>query len=137
MASILKGNSFQNKFLLQELNVRKLTTTTDKQKYGVQFRAEPDHKVLGGKLKSALKAVTEEIRKLSDEQLTTFLQTGQIDVGGYVLEAEDLRVMFTSSMGQGHGDTLQYEAHSDGQVSLQFEFLAEYYGQLKCNAMEA
>lgn len=91
--------------------------TSDKQKYGVQLRAEPDHKVLGAKLKGALKAVSEQIRQLTDEQLTAFLQTGTISVGGYTLGSEDLRVMFTSTTAQsGNGDSSQYEAHSDGQV---------------------
>ena len=101
----------------QELNVRMLTTTTDKEKYGVQLRAEPDHKVLGFKLKGEFKAVSEEIRSLSDSQVTTFLQTGTIKVRGYDLEREDLRVMFSVAEQQGKGEGQQYEAHSDGQVS--------------------
>lgn len=32
-------------FILSELNVRKLTLSSDKEKYGVTLRAEPDHKV--------------------------------------------------------------------------------------------
>lgn len=32
-------------FILNELNVRKLTLSSDKSKYGVTMRAEPDHKV--------------------------------------------------------------------------------------------
>ena len=35
-------------YWLQELNVRVVTVTADKQKYGVMLRAVPDHKVLGG-----------------------------------------------------------------------------------------
>jgi isoleucyl-tRNA synthetase len=42
---------------LQELNVKKLTTTTDKEKYGARLHAEPDHRVLGAKLKQQFKAV--------------------------------------------------------------------------------
>lgn len=94
-----------------------LTTTTDKEKYGVQLRAEPDHKVLGFKLKGEFKAVSEEIRSLSDSQVTAFLQTGTIKVGGYDLEREDLRVMFSVAEQQGKGEGQRYEAHSDGQVS--------------------
>lgn len=32
-------------FILKELNIRKLTLSSDKDKYGVVLRAEPDHKV--------------------------------------------------------------------------------------------
>ena len=34
-------------YILEELNVRTLTTTTDKEKYGVKLRADPDLKILG------------------------------------------------------------------------------------------
>jgi len=37
-------NSLQD-FILSELNVRKLTLSSEKEKYGVTLRAEPDHKV--------------------------------------------------------------------------------------------
>ena len=103
--------------------MRVLTTTTDKEKYGVQLKAEPDHKVLGSKLKGQFKAVSEEIRSLSDSQVTSFLQTGTIKVGGYDLGREDLRVMFNVAAQQGKGDSQQYEAHSDGQVSQSVVFV--------------
>lgn len=45
-------------FICQELNVKKLTTTTDKEKYGARLHAEPDHRVLGAKLKQQFKAVS-------------------------------------------------------------------------------
>lgn len=32
-------------FILSELNVRKITLSCDKEKYGISLRAEPDHKV--------------------------------------------------------------------------------------------
>ena len=34
-------------YILDELNVKKLTLSTKKQDYGVMLRAEPDHKTLG------------------------------------------------------------------------------------------
>lgn len=104
-------------YILEELNVRNLTTSMDKEKYGVKLRAEPEHKVLGAKLKAELKVVSEEIRKLDDEQVTQFLRTGQISVMGYDLGSEDLRVMFSVKEQHGKGEAQhQYEAHSDGQI---------------------
>ncbi|KAL8620374.1 hypothetical protein ACOMHN_012999 [Nucella lapillus] len=108
---------YLEKYILEELNVRTLTTTMDKEKYGVTLRAEPDHKALGAKLKGQFKAVSEEIRRLSDSQLTTFLQTGTIQVAGHDLQKDDLRVMFSvGDQQQGKGEGQQYEAHSDGQI---------------------
>lgn len=42
---------------MEELNVRKVTVTSDKLKYGVSLRAEPDHKTLGARLKGEFKQV--------------------------------------------------------------------------------
>ena len=50
------------RYILEELNVRSLHLTTDKQKFGVSLRAEPDHKTLGARLKSQFKAITLEIK---------------------------------------------------------------------------
>lgn len=38
-------------YIMEELNVRGVTVTADKAKYGVHLRAEPDHKTLGFRLK--------------------------------------------------------------------------------------
>ena len=61
---------------MQELNVRELTMSTDKDKYGIRLRAEPDHMVLGKRLKGAFKAITASIKELSSEQLEAFQKTG-------------------------------------------------------------
>ena len=73
------------------MNVKKLTLSTDKVQYGVKLRAEPDHRVLGSRLKGAFKDVTKEIQKLTDKQVTEFLKDGEIEVLGHKLGAEDLR----------------------------------------------
>lgn len=62
---------------LQELNVRQLTLSTDKDKYGIRLRAEPDHMVLGKRLKGAFKSVTASIKELKSEQLEAFQKTGE------------------------------------------------------------
>ena len=49
--------------------MRKLTVTMDKTAYAVRLKAEPDHRQVGKKLGSALKAVTPAIKALTDEQI--------------------------------------------------------------------
>lgn len=61
---------------LQELNVRQLTLSTDKDKYGIRLRAEPDHMVLGKRLKGAFKSITASIKELTSEQLESFQKKG-------------------------------------------------------------
>ncbi|XP_049682096.1 isoleucine--tRNA ligase, cytoplasmic [Accipiter gentilis] len=102
------------KYVLEELNVRQVTLSTNKDKYGVRLRAEPDHMVLGKRLKGAFKLVMAAIKELKSEQLEEFQATGTIVVEGHELHGEDLRLMYTFD--QVAGGSAQFEAHSDAQV---------------------
>ncbi|XP_034022071.1 isoleucine--tRNA ligase, cytoplasmic [Thalassophryne amazonica] len=104
------------KYILEELNVRQLTLSSDKDKYGIRLRAEPDHMVLGKRLKGAFKAITASIKELTNEQLETFQKTGSIVVDGHELHEDDLRLMYTFN--QSSDSAAQYEAHSDAQVLM-------------------
>uniref|UniRef100_A0A3B3U9B0 Isoleucine--tRNA ligase, cytoplasmic n=1 Tax=Poecilia latipinna TaxID=48699 RepID=A0A3B3U9B0_9TELE len=110
----LKDIQSLEKYILEELNVRQLTLSTEKDKYGIRLRAEPDHMVLGKRLKGAFKAVTASIKELTSEQLEAFQKTGSIVVDGHELHEEDLRLMYTFD--QTSDSAAQYEAHSDAQV---------------------
>ncbi|XP_005110126.1 isoleucine--tRNA ligase, cytoplasmic [Aplysia californica] len=102
------------KYILEELNVHKLTVTLDKDQYGVRLRAEPDHRQLGQKLTSALGTVTPAIKALTDEEIEKFQAEGTIEVKGYTLETGDLRILYNFDK---EGDTPQhYDAHSDGKI---------------------
>ncbi|KAJ3601900.1 hypothetical protein NHX12_029661, partial [Muraenolepis orangiensis] len=103
-AEALKDIQSLQKYILEELNVRQLTMSTDKDKYGIRLRAEPDHMVLGKRLKGAFKAITASIKELASS----------ITVDGHELHEEDLRLMYTFD--QSSGSAVQYEAHSDSQV---------------------
>ncbi|XP_078227754.1 isoleucine--tRNA ligase, cytoplasmic isoform X2 [Callithrix jacchus] len=62
----------------KELNVQKVTPSTDKNKYGIWLRSEPDHMVLGKRLKGAFKAVMTSIKQLSSEELEQFQKTASL-----------------------------------------------------------
>ncbi|XP_044517790.1 isoleucine--tRNA ligase, cytoplasmic isoform X4 [Gracilinanus agilis] len=102
------------KYILEELNVRQVTLSTDKKKYGIRLRAEPDHMVLGKRLKGAFKTVMAAIKELPSEQLEHLQQTGSLVVEGHELHKEDVRLLYTFD--QAQGSMSQYEAHSDAQV---------------------
>ena len=38
-------------YVLEELNIRQITFSSDKKQFGVTMRAEPDHMILGKRLK--------------------------------------------------------------------------------------
>ncbi|TRY85093.1 hypothetical protein DNTS_023042 [Danionella cerebrum] len=101
-------------YILEELNVRTLTLSTDKDRYGIRLRAEPDHMVLGKRLKAAFKSVTASIKELKSQELESFQRTGVMVVDGHELHEEDLRLLYTFE--QSSGAASRYEAHSDAQV---------------------
>ncbi|XP_076628378.1 isoleucyl-tRNA synthetase isoform X2 [Colletes latitarsis] len=117
-ATILEEIISLKSYILEELNIKELTVTTDKQKYGVILRAEPDHKILGSRLKAEFKSVTQVIKELSDEQLQTFVTTNEIIVQGHKLEKQDLRLMFSFTGPAAEQLSKQYEAHSEGNVLI-------------------
>lgn len=103
------------RYILEELNVRKVTTTTDKSKYGAHMEADVDFKVLGARLKGDVKKVVTAVKKLSSEQLEEFQQTGTMVVEGYTLEEEDLKIAYKFDSTKDITPD-QYEAHSDKKV---------------------
>lgn len=102
-------------YILDELNVKKLTVTTDKESYQVQLRAEPDHRTLGSRLKNEFPAVTNAIRQLTGEQLQSFIDNKEIQVLGHTLGEQDLRLMFRFAAEQL---AERYEAHSEGNLLI-------------------
>ncbi|XP_070159414.1 isoleucine--tRNA ligase, cytoplasmic [Polyergus mexicanus] len=117
--------------ILEELNIKKITVTTNKEKYGVTLRAEPDHKILGARLKGEFKQITQAIRELSDEQLQKFVDTKEIVVQGHKLEEQDLRLMFNFTDPSAQELSKQYEAHSEGSllILLDITFDEELYNE--------
>ncbi|KAL5013777.1 hypothetical protein ScPMuIL_008047 [Solemya velum] len=117
--SVLEDIKSLEKYILEELNVRQLTTTQDKQKYGAHLCAEPDHKILGQKLKGDLPPVMRAIKELTDAQLSEFQQTGNITVAGHCLHEEDLRLKYSFDASSESAN--KYEAHSDKQVLVMLD----------------
>lgn len=105
-------------FILEELNVRDLKLTMDKESYGVQFTAEPDIKTLGLRLRNESKKVIAAIRKLTDEQLMKYKEDpDNFLVEGYKLESGDIRIKYTlSSSGLNANLTEKYEADSQNGI---------------------
>ncbi|KOX67618.1 Isoleucine--tRNA ligase, cytoplasmic [Melipona quadrifasciata] len=117
-AEVLKEIESLKSYILEELNVKELTVTTDKEKYGVKLKAEPDHKILGARLKGEFKSVTQAIKELSDEELQVFVAKKEINVQGHKLEEQDLRLMFSFTGPAAEQLSKQYEAHSEGNVLI-------------------
>ena len=57
-------------YVMEELNVKRVSTSTQRSKFGVKLKAEPDFRLLGSKLGSSMKQVTVACKALTSEQLT-------------------------------------------------------------------
>ncbi|GLH15974.1 Isoleucine--tRNA ligase [Gryllus bimaculatus] len=114
--NVLNDVKCLERYILEELNVRQLTLSADKAKYGVSLRAEPDHKVLGARLKGAFKEVTSAIRELSDDKLQKFLVEGHIELLGHTLNVEDIRIMFRFASDSNAEVAQRYEAHGENDM---------------------
>ncbi|XP_026849704.1 isoleucine--tRNA ligase, cytoplasmic [Drosophila persimilis] len=99
-------------FILSELNVRKLTLSSDKEKYGVTLRAEPDHKTLGQRLKGNFKAVMAAIKSLKDDEIQKQVAQGYFNILDQRIELEEVRIIYCTSEQVGGN----FEAHSDNEV---------------------
>ncbi len=98
-------------YVLDELNVKIVTLSSDKKTYGVVLKAEPNFKALGARLKGELKPVMAEIKQLDDTKLQQFLKDGKIEVRGHTLGEDDLAVKYAFS-----GKTEKYETGNEGDV---------------------
>lgn len=101
-------------YILSELNVRTISTTTDKSKFGITLRAEPDHKVLGLRLKQEFKAVTQGIKALTDSEINEMVSEGFRTISGQKIAIDEVRLIFKSES----LNTDQYEVNSDNDVLI-------------------
>eukprot|EP00117_Sycon_ciliatum_P023564 scpid24302/ scgid20002/ Isoleucine--tRNA ligase, cytoplasmic; Isoleucyl-tRNA synthetase len=100
-------------YILEELNVKALTVSQDKERYGVQLVLEPEHQTLGRRLKGAAKQVYEALKKLSEEEVNNFISAGKVVLCGEELTLADIKVKYSFKK-QAEGQ--DFEAHSDNDV---------------------
>ncbi|XP_053951274.1 isoleucine--tRNA ligase, cytoplasmic [Anastrepha ludens] len=99
-------------FILSELNVRKLTLSSEKQKYGVTLRAEPDHKTLGQRLKADFKSIMAALKSLTDEEIQTHVSNGYFTICNQRIELSEVRLIYCVSKNVG----TNLEAHSENDI---------------------
>ena len=105
-------------YVKEELNVKSITTSTDKQKYGVALRADMNFKVLGARLKGDAKKVQQKVAELTDDDIQNMLNTGSIEICGHTIDASELNVRYSFSGEKAADLASKYEAHSDSTVLI-------------------
>lgn len=114
--NVLDDVSALQEYVLSELNVRQMTVSTDRVKFGVSLKAIPDIKALGIRLKNDSKAVIAAIRQLNEEQLLEYQKDPvNFEINGHRLEDGELRTQFTLAP-DPKGDAGTYEAHGEGDI---------------------
>ncbi|VDD78472.1 unnamed protein product [Mesocestoides corti] len=98
---VLKAISSMRPYIVEELNVRNLTVTADKEKYGIRLRGRLNPAV-GARLKSQVKVVMEAVARLTEEQLEAYVKTNELTVAGTTLSGDDLTVDYVVGGGGCH-----------------------------------
>lgn len=105
-------------YIKEELNVRTITTSTDKEKYGVALKAEINFKLLGARLKGDVKKVQEVVGAFSDDEVQALLDRGHVDILGHRIGAEEVVVRYRFGGERAADLSSRYEAHSDPTVLI-------------------
>uniref|UniRef100_A0A1I8H6P8 ER membrane protein complex subunit 4 n=1 Tax=Macrostomum lignano TaxID=282301 RepID=A0A1I8H6P8_9PLAT len=118
---VLQAVQSMESYVLEELNVRQLLVTKDKEAYKVSLRAEPNHKLLGAKFRGAYKQIQENLRALPAAALEEFQRTGRLELpGGHVIEAAEMSVSLRADSGDsgGSGGGSSLDCHVDQSLNL-------------------
>lgn len=98
-------------YIFEELNIRTLTLTAEESKYGVQYKAMPESKILGLKYRAQANKLRMALLALPSDQVKLFMDTQSIVIDGITLTSEELTVKrFVEK-----GDT-KYEPNFDNNV---------------------
>lgn len=98
-------------YILEEVNVQKITLSSDLKKFGVQCKVMPDFQKLGEKLRSQMKQVHQAFAKLSVDDIEQIQKPDAVlNVAGIEIQRDEFKLSFSL---QGNEN---YSSHSDGEV---------------------
>lgn len=100
-------------YIKAELNIKNLTTSTDKAKYNVRRSAKPDVVKLGKRLRKAAKPVQNAVREMSGEQVEFLITNGSIELVGETVELSEVFIEYKAGEADQSADS-KYEVNSSG-----------------------
>ena len=80
-------------YMLEEINVRSIKMTCNDEEFGAVYKAMPNFKLLGQRIKGDLPKVQKALTQLSSSTLKGFLASGKIEIAGVELLPEELEVV--------------------------------------------
>lgn len=113
--TVLDDVAVLEEYILGELNVRRLTLTTEKQRYGVTLKAEPNIKALGVRLRNKSKEIAAIIRNWTETDIQKYQSDAQqVQVNGEMLQEGEVNVSYKFGEQMSAEQSARYEAHGEG-----------------------
>lgn len=113
----LDDAEFLKSYILEELNVKQMEVSSEKNRWGVSLAIDADYKTLGPRLGKDLKSIVEKIKKFNEQDLNEMRRNdGILTIDGHEISMSDLKVNYKLTTGQLDGTNDQYVAGSDGDV---------------------
>jgi isoleucyl-tRNA synthetase len=103
-------------YALDELNVRNIKIDSNEEAYGVSYRATPNFKALGMRLKKDLPKVQAALKSLTQAQLAAFMSSGVLEVAGHELTGDDLQVTRFLASENSSNENSDVLAHCDRSI---------------------
>jgi isoleucyl-tRNA synthetase len=98
-------------YIYEELNVKQLKLTKQRDEYGIQMKPKPNFKVLALKAKDKMKTLSGDIEKMTDTQVQELREKGKFMINNFELSLEDVLILPKIS-----AQFSQYEADFDENV---------------------
>ncbi len=110
-------------YLTEEINVRKITSSTDVDKYA-RAKAEPEWSALGRRLGKSMGQVSKGIKELSPADIREFQEKGEITIAGNVLKEGDLKIVREFQVPEGFNPD-DIDADGDGEVLVMMDLTVD------------
>eukprot|EP00049_Salpingoeca_infusionum_P007190 m.116932 g.116932 ORF g.116932 m.116932 type:complete len:1283 (-) comp13619_c0_seq1:6698-10546(-) len=109
--AVLEALNNVGSFFTEELNIRKLVLTSDESQYNVKFVAKPNFAKLGRRLQKDFKAVQDQIKNLTQEELYGYQTSKSIVLSGHTLSDDDILLTY-----EFQGGETDYSSETDNDI---------------------
>jgi isoleucyl-tRNA synthetase len=99
-------------YIFEELNVKQIKLTKNKDEFGIEMKAKTNFPVLASKAKDKVKKLSGLIENMSDAQVTELRNKGKYNLDDYELVLEDVKILPKCNSAQFN----KYEADFDENV---------------------
>ncbi|KAG2607498.1 hypothetical protein PVAP13_4NG249900 [Panicum virgatum] len=110
-------------YVMEEINVKTVTPCNDPLVYA-SLRAEPNFSVLGKRLGKDMGKVSNEVKKMTQEQILSFEESGEITFFGHCLKQDDIKVVRQFKRPENVSEK-EIDAAGDGDVLVILDLRAD------------